>query len=45
MSDFKNISGKEKRSLKSIAKTRNVDVKIGKNGLTNNVLKEIDFCS
>ena len=43
MSDFKNISGKEKRSLKSIAKTRNVDVKIGKNGLTNNVLKEIEF--
>jgi RNA-binding protein len=43
MNELNNISGKERRSLKSVAKTRNVDIKIGKKGITNNVLKEIDF--
>ena len=43
MNELNNISGKERRSLKSVAKTRNVDVKIGKKGITNNVLKEIEF--
>ena len=41
MNELNNISGKERRSLKSVAKTRNVDIKIGKKGITNNVLKEI----
>ena len=36
-------SGSERRLLKSSAKIRNVDVKIGKNGLTNNVIQEIQF--
>lgn len=35
-------SGKEKRQLKASAKTRNIDVKIGKNGLSRNVLIEIN---
>lgn len=43
MNELNNISGKERRSLKSVAKTRNVDIKIGKKGITNNVLKEIEF--
>ena len=33
-------TGKEKRILKSFAKTRPVDLKIGKNGITCNFLKE-----
>lgn len=36
-------SGSERRLLKSSAKIRNVDVKIGKKGLTNNVIQEIQF--
>jgi RNA-binding protein YhbY len=43
MNELNNISGKERRSLKCVAKTRNVDIKIGKKGITNNVLKEIEF--
>ena len=43
MNELNNISGKERRSLKSVAKTRNVDIKIGKKGITNNLLKEIEF--
>jgi RNA-binding protein YhbY len=34
-------SGRERRLLKSSAKIREVDVKIGKNGLTANVIGEI----
>ncbi len=34
-------SGSERRLLKSSAKTREIDVKIGKNGLTQNVINEI----
>ena len=34
MNELNNISGKERRSLKSVAKTRNVDIKIGKKGIT-----------
>ena len=36
-------SGSERRLLKSSAKIRDVDVKIGKKGLTNNVIQEIQF--
>ncbi len=43
MSENPSISGKEKRILKSSAKTRNVDIKIGKKGLTQNVIQEIQF--
>ena len=41
MSDQIIKSGKERRRLKASAKTRNIDVKIGKNGLRKNVLLEI----
>ena len=41
MSDQIIKSGKERRRLKASAKTRNIDVKIGKNGLSKNVLLEI----
>ena len=34
-------NGRERRLLKSSAKVREVDVKIGKNGLTHNVIGEI----
>ena len=34
------LKGKEKRILKSLAKTRPVDLKIGKNGITDNFLVE-----
>jgi len=34
-------TGKERRTLKAIAKVRTVDIKIGKKGLTENVIKEI----
>ena len=34
-------NGRERRLLKSSAKVREVDVKIGKNGLTTNVIDEI----
>jgi len=35
------LSGKLRRELKSRAKTRPVDVRIGKNGVTENVLTEL----
>ena len=38
---MKTNSGKERRALKSAAKTRQVDIKIGKKGLTQNVVSEI----
>jgi len=38
---LKTNTGKERRALKSAAKTRQVDVKIGKKGLTPYVLSEI----
>ena len=41
MSNFKEHTGKEKRILKASAKIRNVDIKIGKKGLTKNVILEI----
>ena len=34
-------TGKERRTLKSMAKVRRVDIKIGKKGLTENAIKEI----
>ena len=34
------MNGKEKRNLKSIAKTRSIDLKIGKKGLTDTFLEE-----
>ncbi|MAL87168.1 MAG: hypothetical protein CMI23_12530 [Opitutae bacterium] len=34
-------TGKERRTLKSMAKVRTVDIKIGKKGLTENAIKEI----
>jgi RNA-binding protein YhbY len=36
-------SGSERRLLKSSAKIRNVDIKIGKKGVTPNVIQEIQF--
>ena len=41
MNESNNLTGKEKRILKSTAKVREVDIKIGKNGLTRNVILEI----
>jgi RNA-binding protein YhbY len=41
MSEENNKSGSERRLLKSSAKVREVDVKIGKKGLTQNVILEI----
>ena len=38
MSEENNKSGSERRLLKSSAKVREVDVKIGKKGLTQNVI-------
>ena len=35
------LSGKLKRELKSRAKTRSVDVRVGKKGLTDNVMTEL----
>ena len=35
------ISGKERGRLKSLAKTRPVDLKVGKKGITDNLLAEI----
>ena len=37
----KNLSGKERGKLKSEAKTRPVDLKVGKKGITDNLLSEI----
>ena len=34
------MNGKEKRNLKSRAKTRSIDLKIGKKGLTDTFLEE-----
>jgi len=34
------MSGRDRRSLKSLAKTRSIDLKIGKKGLTNTFLEE-----
>ena len=34
-------TGKERRTLKSMAKVRSIDIKIGKKGLTENAIKEI----
>lgn len=36
-----NLSGKERGKLKSEAKTRPVDLKVGKKGITDNLLSEI----
>jgi RNA-binding protein YhbY len=41
MSEINTLKGKEKRILKSSAKVRSIDVKIGKKGLTDNVILEI----
>jgi RNA-binding protein YhbY len=41
MSEIKIPKGKEKRILKSSAKVRSIDVKVGKKGLTENVILEI----
>ena len=35
------LSGKERGRLKSLAKTRPVDLKVGKKGITDNLLSEI----
>ena len=35
------LSGKLRGALKSRAKTRSVDIRIGKNGLTDNVMTEL----
>ena len=35
------LSGKERGKLKSLAKTRPVDLKVGKKGITENLLAEI----
>ena len=35
------LSGKERGRLKSLAKTRPVDLKVGKKGITENLLSEI----
>ena len=43
MSEENNKSGSERRLLKSSAKVREVDVKIGKKGLTENVVLEIQL--
>ena len=43
INNLKTKTGKERRSLKSAAKVRQVDVRIGKKGLTQNVLNEIQF--
>jgi RNA-binding protein YhbY len=43
MSEENNKSGSERRLLKSSAKIREVDVKIGKKGLTQNVILEIQL--
>lgn len=43
MSQENNKSGSERRLLKSSAKVREVDVKIGKKGLTQNVILEIQL--
>lgn len=43
MSEENNKSGSERRLLKSSAKVRDVDVKIGKKGLTQNVILEIQL--
>ena len=43
MSEENNKSGSERRLLKSSAKVREVDVKIGKKGLTQNVILEIQL--
>lgn len=43
MSEENNKSGSERRLLKSSAKVREVDVKIGKKGLTENVILEIQL--
>ena len=40
---MKTKTGKKRRSLKSAAKVRQVDIKIGKKGLTQNVLNEIQL--
>ena len=36
------MNGREKRNLKSLAKTRSIDLKIGKKGLTDTFLEEAD---
>jgi RNA-binding protein YhbY len=41
MSELNTPKGKERRLLKSSAKIRSIDVKIGKKGLTKNVILEI----
>ena len=41
MSELNTPKGKERRLLKSSAKIRSIDVKIGKKGLTENVILEI----
>ena len=41
MSELNTPRGKERRLLKSSAKIRSIDVKIGKKGLTENVILEI----
>ncbi len=41
MNEINTPQGKEKRLLKSSAKVRSIDVKIGKKGLTKNVILEI----
>lgn len=41
MSELNIPKGKERRLLKSSAKIRSIDVKIGKKGLTENVILEI----
>ncbi|MBT3667723.1 MAG: hypothetical protein HN548_09620 [Opitutae bacterium] len=41
MNEINTPKGKEKRLLKSSAKVRSIDVKIGKKGLTKNVILEI----
>jgi len=43
MSEENNKSGSERRLLKSSAKVREVDIKIGKKGLTQNVILEIQL--
>lgn len=43
MSEENSKSGSERRLLKSSAKVREVDVKIGKKGLTQNVILEIQL--
>ena len=35
------LTGKERRRLKSLAKTRPIDLKVGKKGITDNLLSEI----